>query len=169
MELGMPPPGEAPEPTVPAPEPAPADGPGGFTVGGKVVDEAPMVSLQTKGIDSKQDDKGKEYIVYTFGLYIGDERVHTIEERYSQLRDQFKDLPKLLAGCSASFPGKRLTKDTVNDNDTVRERARELREFFAALLVRDRPNSLPSQRKIPSAPSPGLFCPTHVLPNAGGQ
>ena len=168
MELGMPPPGEAPEPAVPAPEPAPAAGPRGFTVAGKVMDEAPMVSLQTKGIDSKQDEKGKEYIVYTFGLYIGDERVHTIEERYSQLRDQFKDLPKLLAGgCSASFPGKHVTKDTVNDNDAVRERARDLREFFAALLVRDSANSLPSQRKIPrrhGAPS-HLTC----LPDAGGQ
>ena len=120
----------------PAPAPAPVGAPA--VVDGKVVDEAPMVSLQTKGIDSKQDEKGKEYIVYTFGLYIGDERVHTIEDRYSELRDKFKDLPKLMpSGCTAAFPGKHVTKDTVNDNETIRERARELREFFAALLVRD--------------------------------
>ena len=120
----------------PAPEPAPSGAPA--VVDGKMVDEAPMVSLQTKGIDSQQDEKGKEFIVHTFGLYIGDERVHTIEDRYSALRDQFKDLPKLMpGGCSASFPGKHVTKDTTNDNEAIRERARELREFFAALLVRD--------------------------------
>ena len=98
-----------------------------------------MVNLQTKGVDSQQDEKGKEFIEYTFGLYIGDERVHTITGRYSSLRDEFKDLPKMVSGCTASFPSKHVLKDTVQDNDTVRERARELREFFAALLVRARP------------------------------
>ena len=61
--------------------------------------------------------------------------MHTIQDRYSLLREHYKDLPKLLAGCSATFPSKKVTKDTVNDNQTVRERARDLREFFAALLV----------------------------------
>ena len=87
------------------------------------------------GIDTKLDSKGKEYIEFTFGLCIGNECVHTIQDRYSLLREHYKDLPKLLAGCSATFPSKKVTKDTVNDNQTVRERARDLREFFAALLV----------------------------------
>ena len=137
------------EDEAPTPEPEPGAPP---PPRGAVVDEAPMVNLQTKGVDSQLDEKGKEFIEYTFGLYIGDDRVYTITGRYSSLRDEFKDLPKMVSGCTASFPSKHVLKDTVQDNDAVRERARELREFFAALLVR----ALANRRAPPRAARPVL-------------
>lgn len=99
-----------------APEPAPAE-PAAETAAAlvssssaaapEVPDEAPPeLSVQAKGIDSEIDQKKKkEYIVYTFGVYIGHERVFTIEGRFSDLHKNHQGLPKMVAS-KLVFPSK---------------------------------------------------------------
>jgi hypothetical protein len=103
------------------------------------------VSVACKGIDAEIDGRGKEFVIFTFGVRIGAERVHTISGRYSELSKQYKDLPKLLPGCGAKFPGKHISvvsgisrAESKTDRGNVNRRARELCAYFSALLVRGR-------------------------------
>jgi hypothetical protein len=118
------------EPAPAAAEPAPAPAP----------EPPPKLVVMVKGIDSELDASGKEYIVFTFGLSIGHERVHTIQDRYSELSRKYKDIPPRLPGCPAKFPGKHVSitgsKDMKGDNTNINLRSRELCEFFTMLLVR---------------------------------
>jgi hypothetical protein len=127
-----------PEPAPDAAEPEPA--PDAAETSVDVPLPAPSTVLVTvKGIDSELDASGKEYIVFTFALSIGKERVHTIQGRYSELRDRYQHLPRLLAGCPAKFPSKHAgvmgTKDMTGDSDNINLRSRELCEFFNCVLV----------------------------------
>lgn len=56
----------------------------------------PRLTVTVKGIDSEVDAKGKEYMRFVFGLSIGNERIHTIAGRYSELREKYAELPGLL-------------------------------------------------------------------------
>ena len=102
-------------------------------------DEAPPeLTVQSRGIDTNQDDKGKEYIVYEYGVYIGRERVHTIAGRFSELHKQHAGLPRIVAS-KVVFPSKEAgllgAKNMTSDNSNINARSRELREFYHGLLA----------------------------------
>ena len=88
----------------------------------------PEITVQSRGIDTNLDS-GKEYIVYTFGLYIGNERVHTIEGRYSELRSKHDGLSKAIAS-KAVFPSKQaglFSAKNMTSDSQVRNEAQQCR------------------------------------------
>ena len=94
-----------------------------------------VVSVQMRTPDTIEDPQtGREVVSYKIGVFIDEEEVHTIEGRYSQLRRNYKAMPKLLLNCSVVFPGKHPEKGKT-DASLVTLRQKELRHFFSALLL----------------------------------
>jgi hypothetical protein len=88
---------------------------------------------------------GKQFVEFSFAVDMPGpsgrtQEVHKISGRYSELRSKFKPLPaELLPGCRAHFPDK-FMRGGPNDRN-LHQRARELAQFFATILVRAVPAS----------------------------
>jgi len=67
----------------------------------------PPLAVALTGIETELDaNDHREYTRFSFGLMLGNECLHTITGRYSQLRDRYAALPPLLTAppCLAVFP-----------------------------------------------------------------
>eukprot|EP01052_Picozoa_sp_SAG31_P036016 SAG31_NODE_4431_length_3236_cov_2.397832_3_plen_150_part_00 len=66
---------------------------------------------------------GKPYVLYSLGVYIGNQLVHTVAGRYSDLRVRHEKLPAVAGDTSLIFPSKHLELEMTSDHRNVELRA----------------------------------------------